>query len=139
MRLHAHFGNGGAKAQGIRRSLGERRWFWQPAISGEGLGRVGTSEQSRVRGKGPSRSGSRVGSEAGQAIDYKGELFLIRSSILHLHQHSLYFSCTLPHPLHHTVALDSGSKAWYIRRQRSRFRDLAPTPTCCLPALRRHA
>lgn len=50
---------------------GER--IWQPAISGKDLSRIGTSELSRVRGKGPSRSGSRIGSKAGQAIDYKGE------------------------------------------------------------------
>ena len=43
---------------------------------------------------------------------------LIRLLILHLHLHNLYLAALSPtHPLHYTVALDSGSEARYVRRQ----------------------
>ena len=95
----------------IRRNFGSReRVLRQPAISGKR-----SSEQSRVGEK------DRAGVRAGELWKIKRMEVPVSSLIrllilhLHLHLHSLYLAALFPtHPLHYTVALDSGSEARYV-------------------------
>ena len=83
----------------------------------------GSGGRSKQDGrKRPRGCGSRIGVKGAKGVQeaqgVAGEKAMevsvfsfIISSILH------YFSCTHPHPLHHTIALDTWSEARYVCRQ----------------------